>query len=197
MENPICPPINPGTVTVGTVNGLTTTLKLCVALKPGVPLSVTTTVTGLVVLACVTSGRQLKIPLLETSVAFVGPTGRLNVNVCAGTSVSVTLLVMLRLTPTLTVRFDTADKTGAVFVAGRMMWTPTVLVQEKFEASVTLNMKLPKPLVPMVELNCAVLPLKTTVPLVAPKTTYVGLLFVNPRVYCVSSTFSVVPFVQS
>src|ERR1035441_9103425 len=87
MENPICPPINPGTVTVGTVNGLTTTLKLCVALKPGVPLSVTTTVTGLLVLACVTSGRQLKMPLLETSVAFVGPTGRLNVNVCAGTEI--------------------------------------------------------------------------------------------------------------
>ena len=61
---------------VGKVSGLTTTLKLCVALIAGVPLSVTTTLNGLVVFACVTRGRQLITPSVEPIVALVGAVGK-------------------------------------------------------------------------------------------------------------------------
>ena len=84
MEKPICPAANTGEVTVGSVSGLTVTLKLWVALMLGEPLSVTTTVTGLTVLACVTSGRHVKMPLFASSVAFVGAVGKLKVNVVVG-----------------------------------------------------------------------------------------------------------------
>ena len=52
-------------------------------------------------LAWVTSGRQLRIPLFASSVALVGAIGRLKVNVGAGTFVSVALFVMVKFTPTL------------------------------------------------------------------------------------------------
>jgi GH35 family endo-1,4-beta-xylanase len=51
---------------------LTLTLNELVALKLGVPLSVTRVTTQLVVLAWLNNGRQMKTPLEEFKVAFVG-----------------------------------------------------------------------------------------------------------------------------
>src|SRR5438094_575486 len=99
----------------GRARGLTVTLKLWVALRLGVPLSATTTVTGLRVLAWVTKGRQEKTPLLVFSAALAGPVARLKVSVCGGTSVSVAVFVMTRFTPTLMVRLETAASAGLVF----------------------------------------------------------------------------------
>ena len=62
-------------VIAGSLNGLTTTLKLCVALRLGEPLSATTTLNVLVESACVTSGRQPT--MFELIVAPVGFTGKL------------------------------------------------------------------------------------------------------------------------
>ena len=69
---------------LGCVSGFTVTVKLCVALKLGVPLSETFSVKLLVELACVTSGRKENAPLLVFSVAFVAPASSANVSVCGG-----------------------------------------------------------------------------------------------------------------
>ena len=74
-------------------SGFTTTKKLCVALMLGVPLSETFRVKGLVELACVTSGRKEKAPLLVLSVALVGPESSENASVCGGWLVSVATAV--------------------------------------------------------------------------------------------------------
>ena len=68
----------------GTESGLTTTEKLCVALKLGVPLSETFSVKLLLEFACVTSGRNENAPLLVLSVVFVAPASSAKVNVCGG-----------------------------------------------------------------------------------------------------------------
>ncbi len=99
----------------GWVSGLTVTWKLCIALRLGVPLSVTITVNRLVVSAWVTSGRQMKTPLLVSIVALVGPVVRLKANVWGGTSGSAAVLVMTSMTPTLIVLSEMAARVGGVF----------------------------------------------------------------------------------
>src|SRR5262245_19357452 len=106
----------------GSVSGLTMIANVLVALKFGVPLSVTLTVNRLVLSACDTSGRDAKMPLDGPSVALVGPVNRLNVSVWAGTSGSVATLVTVTMTPTLIVWSETGASVGAVL--------PTVRVAE-------------------------------------------------------------------
>ena len=104
-------------LSTGFASGFTMTLKLCVALIGGVPLSVTFTVVKLVVFACATAGRQVKTPLLPFSAAPVGAANKLNVSVCAGVSESVATLVIVSVTPALTVRPETGDNTGGLLLA--------------------------------------------------------------------------------
>src|SRR5262249_44258205 len=112
------PLLIPAATAEGATSGLTMTLKFCVALRFGVPLSVTTTLNGFVVLAWVTDGRQVRMPLVALMVALVGASGKLKVSVCAGTSASVAWLVMDRFTPALMVTSETGAKTGAKLETG-------------------------------------------------------------------------------
>src|ERR1017187_9857437 len=95
-------------------SGLTITEKLCVALRPGVPLSATFSVKLLVEFACVTSGRKENAPLLVFSVALAALASSAKVNVCRGESVSVALAVKATVWPTFTVRLVMAARVGGV-----------------------------------------------------------------------------------
>ena len=67
----------------------TNTVKLCVALKLGTPLSVTITLMKFVPGPCDSSGVQLNAPLSGLTVAFVGaPVPRLNVSAWVSTSLA-------------------------------------------------------------------------------------------------------------
>ena len=68
----------------GSVNEFTIMEKLCVALKLGVPLAVTSRLIGLVVFAWVTNGRHEKAPVAAFNVALVGALNRLKVSVGDG-----------------------------------------------------------------------------------------------------------------
>ena len=77
----------PWKLTTGLVTGLTVTVKLLVALKLGMLLSDTTTETGLVVLAWLTSGRHVNtalVALMVFKVEFVGPVNSEKVKVGVG-----------------------------------------------------------------------------------------------------------------
>ena len=92
---------------------VTNTVKLCVALKLGEPLSVTMTLIGFVLGLCAMVGRQLKMPLLALTDEPDGFPCKLNVNVCAGMLVSLALLVKLIVVPAMTVRLVMAASVGA------------------------------------------------------------------------------------
>src|SRR5262245_33894924 len=99
---------------LGFVNGLTITLKLCVALRLGVPLSVTTTANWLVVAACVTSERDANAPLFVFNAALGTVVSRPKIRLFP--SGSMAEFVMERFTPTLMVRFDTGASVGGWLV---------------------------------------------------------------------------------
>src|SRR5664280_898405 len=104
----------------GWASGLTVMMKLLVALRFGVPLSVTCTLTRLVVLAWLTGGRQVKMPLVPlavVSVALVGAVNKLKVSVCGGASMSIATLVMDRVIPALMVWLATGNNTGVELLA--------------------------------------------------------------------------------
>ena len=67
--------IMPADDKVGGVTERTVTLKYCVALKLGVPLSATTIVKGLIVCPCEINGRQFRMPLEAFITALLGATG--------------------------------------------------------------------------------------------------------------------------
>ena len=69
---------------LGCVSGFTVTVKLCVALMLGVPLSETFSVKLVVQFACVTSGRNENAPLFVFSVALVAPASSEKVSACGG-----------------------------------------------------------------------------------------------------------------
>jgi len=71
----------------------TITVKLCVALKLGIPSSATINVISLFVPPCTSTGVHDNIPVVGFTIAFVGPLTRLNVNVCVGRSTSLATLV--------------------------------------------------------------------------------------------------------
>jgi len=114
-----CPPVNEMLPMPGAESGLTTTAKLCVALKLGVPLSETSSVKVFVEFACVTVGRKLNAPLVGLSVALVAPASSAKVSVCGGESVSVALAVKATVWPTFTVWLAIGDRVGVVL--GGMM----------------------------------------------------------------------------
>src|SRR5262245_40301513 len=90
------------------------TKKACVAVKFGVPLSVTTTLTGTFV--PVLFGFQLKLPVKGVIVAPTGaPAPRLNVNDCAGTSLSLAPAVKARVWPSVISLFGMKFRVGEVF----------------------------------------------------------------------------------
>ena len=109
--------------TVGNDRGLTVIVKLCVALRLGEPLSATFSVTGLMVLASVTAGRQLKaalVLLIGVNVALAGALSRLKVSVGVGELVSVATAVTATVWPTLTVWLAIGASVGAVLAARKL-----------------------------------------------------------------------------
>src|SRR5207253_2550764 len=108
----------PGTVNTGaTFTSRTVTVKLFVALRFGVPLSVTTTVIVFVLGPCASFGVQLIAPLLPLIVIPVGGPTRLNVSVLVGTSASVALAVPSSLLDALPIWFPGTVNTGATFTS--------------------------------------------------------------------------------
>src|ERR1035437_1802140 len=91
----------------------TLTVNVCVALKLGAPLSVTTRLIALVVGAVV--GVQVKWPLKELTAAPAGAlVPRLNVSVCAGKSASLALAVNDSVCPKTTIWLVIMFSIGAV-----------------------------------------------------------------------------------
>lgn len=84
---------------MGFAGTLTTTLKACVAPKAGEPLSVTTIFIAFDEPPCAMVGRQVKMPVFVVTTAFAGLLSSENVSDCAGISVSLALLVKVRIAP--------------------------------------------------------------------------------------------------
>src|SRR5437773_6021528 len=74
---------------------VTTTVKLLVSLEGGAPLSVTFTVIRLVLGPWASVGVQVSTPVLGFTFTPAGPDTRLKVNVFAGRSVSLAVLVTM------------------------------------------------------------------------------------------------------
>src|SRR6266568_3768813 len=83
-----------GTVRTGALfTSLTTTVKLLVALRAGLPLSVTLTVIVFVLGPCASVGVQLSTPLVGLTATPDGPLTKAKVSVLAGRSVSAAVFV--------------------------------------------------------------------------------------------------------
>src|SRR3972149_636712 len=96
----------------------TNTVKLCVALKLGTPLSVTMTAIGFVDGPCASLGVQVNAPLFELTCAPGGaPAPRLNNSVLGGASVSPAPLVNVSSPPSNTVEFEMPASVGALLVS--------------------------------------------------------------------------------
>src|SRR5215470_2596132 len=111
MEMPNLPPDTEGFASVGWTGRLTVTVKPWVALRLGVPLSETTTLSTLVP-DCEMAGRHVKMPLLGSIAAPGGGLRRLKVRTCGGESGSVALLVMLSVRPAIMVRLAIGESVG-------------------------------------------------------------------------------------
>src|SRR5882672_1330616 len=96
----------------------TLTVKLWVALRLGVPSSVTRTVMILVLGLCSAEGDQVNKPFAGSMAAPAGAlVPRLKVRVLAGRSTSLAELVTINSTPATTVRSAIGAKTGAALVS--------------------------------------------------------------------------------
>src|SRR6267143_3367726 len=92
---------------------MTNTVKLCVALRLGVPSSATRMLKTFVLGDCPLLGVQVKIPLAESTFAPAGaPAPRLKVSTFAGISGSFTTLVNLSNWPAETVLSEMGESTG-------------------------------------------------------------------------------------
>src|SRR6185295_17121186 len=104
----------PGTVNTGAVfTSLTTTVKLLVTLRLGVPLSLTFTVMVFVDGPWASVGVQVSTPVTESRLTPAGALTKAKVKTLAGTSASVAVLVTVRLVIPLSLTF-----TVMVFVDG-------------------------------------------------------------------------------
>ena len=101
---PKTPLLRFGAVIIGAIGRKTNTLKLCVAAILGIPLSAAISDIQLVEGDCAIRGRQLKSPLAESSCAFVGALGELQVNVWMGKSGSVAEFVTIKVSPAMMMR---------------------------------------------------------------------------------------------
>src|SRR5881396_2591053 len=110
-----------GTASTGAVfSSLTTTVKLPVSLNGGEPLSLTRTVMRLVLARCASVGVQINTPLFESRVTPSGADTRLNVNVLAGLSGSVAVLVTTSVASPWIALFGGTVSTGALFTSPTM-----------------------------------------------------------------------------
>src|SRR4051812_45840362 len=91
----------------------TTTTKLWVALRLGIPLSVTTTVMVLVPGPCDSAGGQVNTPVPAAIEAPVGGDSRLKVSACTGKSLSVAKLFTVKVAPSSIVWSAIEANTGA------------------------------------------------------------------------------------
>src|SRR4029077_10924231 len=83
-----------GTVRTGALfTSFTTTVKLLVALRAGLPLSVTLTVIVFVLGPCASVGVQLSTPVVGWTATPDGPLTKAKVSMLAGTSASVAVFV--------------------------------------------------------------------------------------------------------
>src|ERR1051326_9244616 len=107
-----------GTVSTGArFTSLTTTLKLFVALRLGLPLSLTRTVTRFVLEPWSSTGVQLIAPLLPSMLMPAGAVNRAKVSVLAGISASVAVALTLKVVCSATVWSPGTVSTGARFTS--------------------------------------------------------------------------------
>src|SRR5580765_3926228 len=119
----------PGTVRTGAVfTSVTITWKLLVALRLGVPLSKTRTVTVLVLGPCASVGVQAMAPPAET-VRPVGPDTKAKPSVLAGRSESVAVALTLSAVCSAMVWVPGTVRTGAVFTSVTITWKPLVALR--------------------------------------------------------------------
>src|SRR5688572_33417461 len=98
----------------------TVTLKVCVALKGGLPLSLTRTLKLNEFPPCASLGTQPKAPVFELMIAPAGaPDRSVHVSVCAGMLLSVAVAVKASTSPSKTVRSAMAASTGATLGCGK------------------------------------------------------------------------------
>src|SRR5436190_10953 len=95
----------------------TTTVKLRVSLRLGVPLSVTCTLIVFVLGPCASVGVQLNTPLSGLMLAPAGGLTRLNVSDLVGTSESVAVIVSVNRLPSGMVCGARVANTGALFTS--------------------------------------------------------------------------------
>src|SRR6185295_9274465 len=108
----------PGTVSTGAVfTSLTTTVKLLVTLRLGVPLSLTFTVTVFVDGPCASVGVQVSTPVTESRLTPAGALTKAKVSVLDGRSASVAVLVTVSVVNSLMVCVPGTVNTGAVFTS--------------------------------------------------------------------------------
>src|SRR4051812_38504947 len=98
-------------------------LKERLVLRFGEPLSVTMTVKALVLGRAFAAGVQVKLPVLGLIFAPFGVLPRLKVNVCAGKSVSLAILVTLKVWPGSTYCIGMTARLGRVFTEVTVMET--------------------------------------------------------------------------
>src|SRR5881296_3462247 len=101
----------------GLFASVTTTVKLLASLDCGAPLSVTRTVIKLVLGPCASDGVQVSTPLLGSRFTPAGADTKLKVNVFAGRSVSLAVLVTVSVLSSVTVRSVGTVSTGALFAS--------------------------------------------------------------------------------
>ena len=129
-----------GTVRTGALfTSLTTTEKLPVSLKGGEPLSRTRTVMRLVLGRCASMGVQVSTPLPGSRITPSGADTRLKVNVPAGTSGSVAVLVTTSVASAWIALFGGIVSTGALFTSLTTTVKLLVLLRAGRPSSVTFT----------------------------------------------------------
>src|SRR5205814_5938713 len=107
-----------GTVSTGALlASVTTTVKLLVSLDGGAPLSVAFTVIRFVLGPCASVGVQVSTPVLGSTSTPAGADTRLKVNVFAGRSVSLAVLVTMSVLSSVMVRSVGTVSTGALLAS--------------------------------------------------------------------------------
>src|SRR5262245_1247749 len=119
-------------------SSVTTTVKFCVALRGGVPLSATRTVRIFVLGPCAAVGVQVNTPVVGLRLAPGGAESRLNVSVFVGTSPSSAVIVNVSVLSSLMVFSKIGSSTGALFTS----LTVTVRLFVSLRAGVPLSVTL-------------------------------------------------------
>src|SRR6266404_5004597 len=119
--------------------GMTATVKLCIALKGGTPLSETTIMTVFVPI-CAEFGVHVKTPLEGLMLALKGaPLLRANVSEVGGLSGSLAVLETLSVVPTMTVWFEIGESMGGWLVSTTIIMKACVALKGGVPLSVTIT----------------------------------------------------------